>query len=195
MNLKPIFSFLFFLLFVFTNKAQESVVPLSTTLEQQFVDVFEKSNRYEEYKVIKIYKLKALRENINDSIAKIKENLTVANNTIASQNTKINVLQDRVGVLQSQLSESKGKANGIQIFGSQTKKTTFKTVALSILLILLAIIGFLFFKFKNSNALTKIAQLKQKETEEDFESHRHRTLEREQKIRRKLQDEINKNKS
>ena len=33
------------------------------------------------------------------------------------------------------------------------------------------------------------------ETEQEFEEHRKRALEREQQVRRKLQDEINKNKS
>ena len=60
----------------------------------------------------------------------------------------------------------------------------------------LLIIGLLFFiyKFKNSNAVTKEAKLKLAETEEEFDQHRQKKLEEQQQLRRKLQDEINKNK-
>ncbi len=50
------------------------------------------------------------------------------------------------------------------------------------------------YKFKNSNALTQSAKAALADVEEEFEQHRRRALEREQKISRKLQDEINKKK-
>jgi len=53
---------------------------------------------------------------------------------------------------------------------------------------------FFAYKFKSSNSITKEANTKLAETEQEFEEHRKRALEREQQVRRKLQDEINKNK-
>jgi len=50
------------------------------------------------------------------------------------------------------------------------------------------------YKFKNSNAITKAARKSLEETELEFEEHRRVALEREQKVRRQLQDEINKHK-
>ena len=40
----------------------------SNTLDAQFTDVIEKSNRYQDYKVVKIFKLNKLRKNVNDTI-------------------------------------------------------------------------------------------------------------------------------
>jgi hypothetical protein len=51
------------------------------------------------------------------------------------------------------------------------------------------------YRFRASNAITKEAKIKLAETEQEFEEHRKRALEREQQVRRKLQDEINKNKT
>ena len=50
------------------------------------------------------------------------------------------------------------------------------------------------YKFKNSNVITKEAKKTLEETEEEFQEHRRVALEREQKIMRKLQDELNKQK-
>jgi hypothetical protein len=64
----------------------------------------------------------------------------------------------------------------------------------SIIGALLALLIFFVYKFNNSNVVTKEAKLALSEMEEEFEEHRKVALEREQKVRRQLQDEINKQK-
>jgi hypothetical protein len=64
----------------------------------------------------------------------------------------------------------------------------------SIIGALLALLIFFVYKFNNSNVVTKEAKLALAEMEEEFEEHRKVALEREQKVRRQLQDEINKQK-
>ena len=59
---------------------------------------------------------------------------------------------------------------------------------------LLLIIVLLFVRFKNSYNIIKTTKEKLEETDNEFENFRQRSLEREQKIRRKLQDELNKHK-
>jgi hypothetical protein len=60
----------------------------------------------------------------------------------------------------------------------------------------LLVLSLLFFiyKFKNSNSITKHARLALQDLEDEFEEHRKTSVEREQKIRRQLLDEINKQK-
>jgi len=53
---------------------------------------------------------------------------------------------------------------------------------------------FFIYRFKNSNFLTQQAKSALTDVEAEFEQHRRRSLEREQKISRELQDVINKNK-
>ena len=50
------------------------------------------------------------------------------------------------------------------------------------------------YRFKNSNTVTKSAKKSLAEIEEEYEDHRRNALEREQKVRRQLQDELNKQK-
>ncbi|MDC8003798.1 tRNA (guanine-N1)-methyltransferase [Aureisphaera galaxeae] len=164
------------------------------TLADQFTDVFDKSNRYEDYKVIKIFKLNNLRKSVNDSIALIEKNLSDAQGTIDQQAGEISTLTANVTNLQTELATSKSKEDGIQFFGSLMKKSTYKTIMWSVIGFLLLLALFFFTRFRNSNAITKVSNLRLSEIEAEFEAHRQRTLEREQQLRRKLQDEINKNK-
>ncbi len=166
----------------------------TTTLEEQFVDVIDKSNRYEDYKVVKIYKLNNLKKNVLDSIASIKKDLENAQGTIALQKSEIDTLTQSVTSLQTELKTSIENQDGINLFGALIKKTTYKITMWGIIGLLVLIALFLSFKFKNSNVITKAANLKLAETDEEFETHRQRALEREQQLRRKLQDELIKNK-
>ncbi len=59
---------------------------------------------------------------------------------------------------------------------------------------LLALLLLFIYKFKNSNSITREANHNLAEIEEEFDDHRRTALEREQKVRRQLQDEINKQK-
>ncbi|GAB5399994.1 MAG: hypothetical protein Aureis2KO_15790 [Aureisphaera sp.] len=164
------------------------------TLEDQFTDVIDKSNRYEDYKVVKIFKLNNLRKSVQDSIALVEKNLEEAKTTITQQEGEINTLTQNLANLQSELTTSKSKEDGIQLFGSLIKKSTYKTTMWSIIGVLVLIALLLFYRFRNSNAITKEANVRLSEIESEFEGHRQRALEREQQLRRKLQDEINKNK-
>ncbi|MFL0155057.1 hypothetical protein V2714_10940, partial [Tenacibaculum maritimum] len=61
-----------------------------------------------------------------------------------------------------------------------------------VITILFISLFFFIYKFKESSALTKEAKNNLAEIEQEFEEHRKKSLEKEQKIRRQLQDEINK---
>ena len=82
--------------------------------------------------------------------------------------------------------------DSISFFGAALTKGSYNTIIWGIIGVLLALLGFFIFKFKNSNTITLQAQKALSETEAEFEDHRRRALEREQKVMRKLQDEINK---
>lgn len=165
------------------------------TIDEQFVDIIEKSNRYEDYKVVKIYKLNNLRKSIKDSIAKIETSLEEAGSFAAKQDARIDSLSLQVKELQTQLAASKGKEDGIELFGALIKKSTYKITMWSIIGVLALIAVFLLYKFRNSNVVTRSAKMKLAETEAEFEEHRQKNLEQQQVLRRKLQDEINKNKN
>ncbi|WP_290624935.1 tRNA (guanine-N1)-methyltransferase [Altibacter sp.] len=183
-----------FLFCVFMIHAQEEAQEtLTNSLEDQFVDVVDNSNNYQDYKVIKKTKINKLRENIMDSIAALETEIQTSETSLDQQKNKIASLTQELAKTQEDLALSRKKENGIELFGMLTEKSTYNTIMWSIILILLLALGFFIYKYKNSNSVTKEAQLKLAETEIEFEEHRQKAIEQQQQLRRKLQDEINKN--
>jgi len=64
-----------------------------------------------------------------------------------------------------------------------------------VIILLFILLFYFIFKFKNSNIVTQKAILDLEDVENEFAIHRKKTLEKEQKLRRALQDEINKNRT
>lgn len=162
------------------------------SLESQFEDVIDGSNNYQEYKVIKKFKINQLRENILDTVAGLEGKIKTLHAEIDTQKNEIASLSSTLGTTKEDLALSRQKENGIEILGVLTQKSTYNALMWSIIGILIAALVFFIYKFNRSNSVTREAQLKLAETEIEFEAHRQKKLEEVQQIRRKLQDEINK---
>ncbi|PQB04535.1 tRNA (guanine-N1)-methyltransferase [Aureitalea marina] len=173
--------------------AQETT-ETGNTLDDQFTDVIDNSNRYQDYKVVKIYKLNALKKSVMDSLAAIEKDLNTAQDTIAAKDNTIGGLSANLKSTQDELAVSREKENGISLFGILLTKSTYNTIMWSSIGLLLLLLVVTVVRFRQSNAVTRESKLKLAEVEEEYEDYRQRTLDREQQLRRKLQDEINKQK-
>jgi len=71
-------------------------------------------------------------------------------------------------------------------------KKNYNLILWSIVLLLLLGLCYYIYKYNNNKHLTKKAQNSLTEIEQELTAYRKRSLENEQKLRRKLQDEINK---
>ena len=184
------------LLFTIPFFAQEATNDVqSNTLEEQFVQVVDKSNNYQDYKIVQKSKINQLRINILDSIKNLKSTIESTNLEIIQKKNRIDSLTHDLKNTELELANSIEKENAIDFFGIETAKSTYNALMWSIISILLLSLGLFIFKFRNSNVITKDARNKLVEVEEEFDRHRQKTLEEQQQLRRKLQDEINKNRN
>ncbi len=156
-------------------------------------DAFDKSNSYQEYKVVKKTQLTTLRRNILDSVSTLQKRIALMESELARERIAVDSLGQNLKTTQQNLIKAKEKEDGIAIFGILTSKATYNSIMWGIIVILLLISGFLFYRFLNSHKITNAAQLSMAEMEIELEDYRRNSLEREQKLRRKLQDEVNKN--
>lgn len=163
------------------------------SIEDQFTKVIDKSNSYKEFKVIKKAKLKVLRKNILDSIALLENTIDTTQEAIEKLQSQINTLTQNLGTTKKNLSESIEKENGLDFLGIRTNKTTYNIALWSIVFGLISLLALIFVKHKRNQTITKETILKLDEVETEFDAHRKKTLTNEQLLRRKLQDEINKN--
>ncbi|GAA3517704.1 hypothetical protein GCM10022393_34800 [Aquimarina addita] len=180
-----------------TTQAKEETLTADQALRQeniktQFDVVIKKSGKYQEYKVVKRIWIEKLKENTIDTIKTLESRLSTSNAKITEQQTSISNLEASLAKTNEDLSAITEEKDSMTFLGMSFTKSSYKTMMWSIVGGLLALLAFFIFKFKNSNSVTVQAKKALTETEEEFEEHRRRALEREQKIMRKLQDEINK---
>ena len=164
------------------------------SVNNQFDNLIKNSNRYQEYKVVKKTWLLKLKSNVTDSISASKKEINTANKLISAQKKSVDSLKLAINTSATTVTNLKTEIQSISLFGIQINKGAFKTIMFSIIVILALLLLFFISKFKQSNSITSQTKLDLKELDEEFELHRKKALEREQKVRRQLQDELNKQK-
>ena len=199
---KAPFAILFFVFFAtisFTADAQTKRKKLENPFENngdinsQFEYVFKTSTNYKEYKVNSKNGYAQLHKNALDSIALQKELLTEQRNENRNQLSEINALKTELKELSLELNIASTNKNSITLFGTSIYKTNYNLIVIILLLSLLSLAAFFFYKFTNSNAITKDATKRLDEAQEELESVQKRALKRQQELNRKLQDQILKN--
>lgn len=181
-------------------RAQELTIEKKddTSINDQFETIIRKSTNYRQagrrYEVIRLIELETLRKNILDSISTSNTNIGALRATIAENETSISSLNTKLNETIKSLNQLTEEKDSIPFFGVIVSKSTYKFIVWSIIFSLLALLLFFIYRFRKSNFLTQQSKVALADLEAEFEQHRRRSLEREQKIRRELQDEINKNK-
>lgn len=185
---------LFFISFTYAQEATEE----SKSIESQFDKIFRISTTYKpkdtpkRYKVIDIQKYIDLKSNVLDSLSSSAKIIIEKENLLKTERDNISKTKDLLSKTKSDLDIALQKENSISLFGMQLSKSSYNLILWSIITLLLIGLFYFIFKFSRSNILTKEAQDNLLDIEQEFEQHRKKSLEREQKLRRQLQDEINK---
>ena len=172
--------------------AQEENNEEDNTINSQFDEVIEGSNNYQDYKVVKRYKLTQLQKNTVNRIESLKEEIVTSNKTIEEQKLKIENLKAELNNTQNNLNQVTEEKDQISFFGIATDKGTYQTIMWVIVFALILILVFFIYKYKQSNVLTKEAKKNLAENEAEFDEYRKKSLEKQQKLGRQLQDEKNK---
>jgi len=167
----------------------------SGTIDNQFEYVIRKSGKYQEYKVVKRTWLFTLKAHVLDSLKAVHKDLSDTRTVVNTQAEEISNLKANLSNTESTLNSTNEEKDNISLFGAKMSKASYKILMWSIIAGLFALLLFFIYKFKGSNSATRDAKFKLDELETEFEDHRRTALEREQKVRRQLQDELNKHKS
>lgn len=172
----------------------------SGTIDSQFEYIFKKSGNFkgtngQKYEAVKYAWLLTLKAHVLDSLKTTYAKLENSEKIVEDQSKEIEELKGKLVNTQSTLDQTNSEKNNMALLGMQTSKINYNVIMWSIVAALLACLLFFIYKFKGSNSATREAKHKLNEVETEFEEHRRNALEREQKVRRQLQDELNKQKS
>tara|TARA_B110001450_G_scaffold194464_1_gene182759 strand:+ start:269 stop:844 length:576 start_codon:yes stop_codon:yes gene_type:complete len=173
--------------------AQESGEQINS-ISNQFDNIYKKSTNYKNYKVILKEQYLNLKLNVLDSIKDSKRLILEIEYTLNNKNSTLKKTKEKLVTSELNLKEAIRKGNSITFIGMQLNKTSYNLLLWFIIILLVATSAYFVFKFKKSMALTKEAQRVLIESEQALEIHQKKSLVKEQKLRRQLQDEINKQK-
>ncbi len=203
MKISRILFGLMLLLAVNVQYGQESDDSESLSLDNgpissQFDYVSKRSGNYRadgvRYEVVKETNLYKLRKNVLDSIAEMNKKTGELMATIAGHETTISSLNKKLEETTTNLASVTEEKDSMSFLGIQVSKGTYNFILWTIIAGLFVLLGVFIYKFRNSNILTQEAKQNLSELEVEYEDHRRRALEREQKISRQLQDELNRQK-
>jgi hypothetical protein len=187
-----VFTFLLTLFTYFDSIAstnQKNVIDTGT-IQQQFRYVINKSTRYNDYRAVRSAWLSKLNTNVNDTLNYIKFNLETSGNLIQNQTRQIDSLTLALSETQNNLTITTREKNSIRFLGFLMGKTYYNTMVWMLIASLSGILVVLFIAYKRSHVVTVKTKHELLETKEEFELHRKRAREREEKLARRHLDEL-----
>jgi len=186
------YAILIVLMIAFQGIAQQSE-STSETINEQFNTLYKKSGSYQVYKVIYKEKYRQLQKSVSDSINGLRKELITKSALISTQKNSIAMLEKTAKKTTIHLKEAIFKENAISLFGIQLTKQWYAFILFSVIATLIALLGYFIFKFQNNNILTKKAKDDLEDIENELVIFRKKSIKREQKLRRELLNEVNKN--
>lgn len=188
----------FVFVFVFGNAQETSndslPASINGNLNQQFDYVYQKSNSFQEYKVIKKEYFALLKKNSSDSVNRFKKELEQLKGNFLAYDKNLQSLKDTLATTKSTLEEVKNAQNSMDFLGISVAKSSYSMIMWGIVFALVFLFLIILFRFKNAKTIANESLRNFEKMEEDFEDFKRKSLEKEQKLGRQLQDEINKHK-
>ena len=178
------------------NTFQTTAAPVEeakpTTLEGVFQQLIDRSGAWQNFKMLDRGKLAAFQRSMTDSINGVRSQLVAEKQKVKENEATIKELNDKITEIQAALDQTKDQKDSVSVFGALVSKGLYNTIMWGIVLALASLLVLYIYKFSNGNVVTKKSINDLNELQEEYENYRKAAIEREQKVRRQLQDEINK---
>ena len=179
-------------LFIVTPSFSQQKDTLS--IKERFDVIYNTSNSYKEYKIIKKSRLNTLRNRVSDSINQLNNELDVKGQKINKLEQDLNNINK---VLLKNIAEKTSAIrlqNSIFFFGIELDKSSYKIMVWITFILLVGVLCYFIFKYKNSYLIILAAKEDLLQAEDELVKFKKKSIESDQKLRRQLQDEINKQK-
>ena len=187
--MKSIYLFSIALFILVSSFAQQKD---TSSVKEKFNLIYNTSSSYKEFKVIRKSRFLNLRDQASDSIK-------LLNNELELKGEKINTLEQDLNninkVLLNSIAEKTAAIemkNSIFFFGLKLHKSSYKFMNWMIFTLLVGALSFFIYKYKSSYRIILSAKESLQESEEELVKFKKKSMENDQKLRRQLQDEINK---
>lgn len=148
-------------------------------------------NNYD-FKMVRKSNLEIVRRNVIDTVSKLQKEISILKSSSSNYSSTTKNLQDSIQNLKDQLSQEKEKTDSFSFIGINTSKAFYSTVVWTIIGVL-AVATFIFlFSYRKAKVDTVEFQKTAEQSQEEFATFRKKAMEKEQLLKRQLQDELNK---
>ena len=171
--------------------AQDDAPVVDNSLNAQFNELKNRSNSYQEYKVVRVVSLDNFWKNVEDSLAAVHKEILEANNAIAAQNKKLDSLHQTLEAREEALEKSEYDIAHLQVLGMDVQKDSYVSFTWGVFFVLLLILAIAFAKYKSSNKVAVEKKSDYEELSQELNDYKQKAREKEIKLMRELQTERN----
>lgn len=172
--------------------AQQTAGLSKGSLEEQFNYMVNESSRYQNYKVVPQAWLSTFWNNLQDSLREERGELKEDKILIKAQKKNIENFKSTQDSLNNQIQLLRDERDSLSFLGIPMEKSVYHVLVWAIIAALGAGLILFLGRFRYANSVTRKMKKDNQELQEKVEQLRKRMLEKEQELRRQLQDEINK---
>lgn len=163
-------------------------------VESQINHILTASQEYNDVKMVKKIALEELNLNVTTLLSKYESDLTALKTILEQKKLIIDRLSEKAALNYSVSKGQNSSNETMLVFGMQMPKTIYHAIMWTLVLTLLIATVFSALRFKKANEISLKSKVMLAEIEEELENFKRNAIEREQKLRRQLQDEILKQK-
>lgn len=171
--------------------AQDDTPEVDNSLKAQFNELKNRSNSYQEYKVVKVVSLDNFWKNVEDTLAAVHKEILDANNAIAAQNKRLDSLNQTLEAREEALEQSEYDIAHLQVLGMDVQKDSYVSFTWGVFFVLLLILAIAFAKYKSSNKVAIEKKADYEELSQELNEYKQKAREKEIKLMRELQTERN----
>jgi hypothetical protein len=159
-------------------------------IENKFNTMLDKAIVFKEYKLIKTVVLDDFRQNLTDFLTANQVDFANLNSELREKEKTLSNLNTQLAALKKDNFSLNNSVTAISLFGMSFQKGTYNIIMWTFLL-LFAFVAFYFaYRFMLANKITTNSKVILAEVEDEYQLFKQNSIEREQKLRRQLQDEI-----
>ena len=181
---------------VFGQNTTTSVPPkgslTSGTIDSQFVYLYAISRTQNGVEHVRRPNLEQIRKNIADTIRTLTTEITDLKAKNGSQQTELGAMTDSLAQVREELQTAQREKDRFSFIGISLQKATYSLIMWGIVLLLASALAIYSYRFNQSHVVTQDTKKAIADLQDEFDQHRKKAMEKEQKLKRQLQDEINK---
>ena len=165
---------------------------ITGSLDSQFFHLNRISRSQDGFKLIRRPNIDLLRKNVLDSIQHYQTETLAKSEEITGLHTEITRLRDSLNNTNHELAQTQANRDPVHFMGIQMTETAYHLMVWAIILVLLIALLVIIFRTRQSQITAREAKQNIAVIQEEYDQFRKKSLEKEQKLKRQLQDEINK---